>query len=78
MNVSGTRNEKQSVQKYDFFYAPAGLAKRNIHLALRKPPSNDNKERFDALSKLTGVFDGELADIALPSIKLADFLRSRI
>lgn len=65
----------QSGKKYSFVHAHAGLAKRNIHTALRKPLSGDSKGREEASFRIICKFGGELADVALPAMRAADFLR---
>ena len=74
MNVPKNRT-RQSGKKYSFVYTHAGLAKRNIHTTLRKPLSDDSKGRDEISFRIICKFDGELADVALPAMRAADFLR---
>ena len=74
MNVS-ENGKLQSGQKYSFFHASAGLAKRNIHPSFGKPLFDDSKGRDEELFRIICKFDGEFTDNVLPVMRAADFLR---
>ncbi|MCL2025580.1 MAG: hypothetical protein FWG92_02110 [Leptospirales bacterium] len=74
MNASKNR-KSQSGQKYNFLHASAGLTKRNIHPALGKTLLDDSKGRDETSFRVICKFDGEITDVALPAMRVVDFLR---
>ncbi|MDR3238082.1 MAG: hypothetical protein LBT84_06235 [Spirochaetia bacterium] len=64
----------QSGQKYGFFHAAAGPAKRNIYPALGRAASEDCKKYDEALLMVIRKFDGELTDVSLPDMRAVDCL----
>ena len=78
MNVSKNgklQGRSRSDQKYSFVHASAVPAKRSVHPALTKPLSDDSKGRDEMSFRIIREFGGELTDIALPAMRITDFLR---